>query len=108
MIPNRPILLSLYLLVTPPGAALAQAQRPPGLLPDDVAAARERALALVMRVQPEAGRRGESQVHRATPGPDGKGCTVNIAPVPDQRTVDRGPRNPVTVVTASPILVCGR
>lgn len=91
-------------------AVLAQASRPPTLLPDASMAVRQRALAEVMTVKPAAAmRRGDSQVvHASASG--AKGCSMSIAPLPDKRegVSKLGTVNQTVVVQGSPILVCGR
>lgn len=66
------------------GAAHAQASKPPNLIPDASMAARQSALAKAMTVPPTAQRRGASEVLRAPEG-GGKGCAVNVAPLPERR-----------------------
>lgn len=97
-------------VVLVPAATLAQASRPPTLLPDASQAARQRAMAQVMTVAPAAGdRRGDSQVLRASPT-EGKGCAMSIAPLPDRHAGSTllGTVNQTVVVQGSPILLCGR
>ena len=104
----------LNVLIAAVGASLctlvaAQPTKPPQLVPDQMLATQQRALAQVMTVPPTVKRRDQGQVLRET-GLASRTCTVNVAPLPDkhERAGGLGNVNQVVVVNASPVIACGR